>query len=236
VALPSPLVAAAGRRPASPPVSPDRDRLAFLAALARPRTLAAGAVLYYECDPADGLYLVRAGTVALSRGAADGQETILALVGPGGIVGMLELVDDGAREATAMALDPVELLFVPRDTFMVQVATDPERLWSVTRALGAGLRRGHDLVADLVFLDARERLAKRLLELGDSHGRQGADGAIEIGLRLAQRDLAGLVGASRESVNKAIRDLREGGAIAVVGGRVSLLDRAALRRLASPEG
>jgi CRP-like cAMP-binding protein len=229
------LLAAAGGQPARPPVSPDRDRLAFLAALARPRALAAGAVLYHEGDRADGLYLVRAGTVALACSAADGQETILALVGPGGIVGMLELVDDGGREVTATALEPVELLFVPRDTFMVQVATDPERLWSVTRALGAGLRRGHELVADLVFLDARERLAKRLLELGESHGRRGADGAIEIGLRLAQRDLAGLVGASRESVNKAIRDLREAGAIALVGGRVNLLDRAALLRLASPD-
>lgn len=214
----------------------DGGPLAFLAAAGRPRTLAANDVLFREGQRTGGLYLVRAGTIALSLVASDGQEAILDLIGPGGCLGLVDVVDDRPSQVTASAIESAEVLFVPRDVFMLEVAAHSERLWAVTRVLAERLRRTRQGSADLVFLDARGRLAKRLLDLAASHGRPDSDGRTSIALRLAQRDLAALIGASRESLNKAVRDLRTAGAISVEAGRITLLDHDTLKVFAALDG
>ena len=161
------------------------------------RQLTRGDVLFLEGDPPDSLYLVTAGRIAIAMSSqVDHRESVVALMEPGDLFGELGLLDDGPRSAMARALEASTVLEVPfapvRDLFQ----TDPRLLWNVTRLLAARLRVMDEVLADSVFLDVTGRTAKRLLELAGEND--------EFQLPVTQEELAGMVGASRERVNKAI--------------------------------
>ncbi len=205
--------------------------LAVLARQARRRGLREGATIFFQGDAGDGLYIVLRGTVKITIVAPDGQETLLALLGRGECFGEMAVLDGLRRSATASALERSEVLFVPREGFRWFVAAHPAAWERIALILARRLRDTDDHVADLVFRDVVGRLAKRLLDLAESHGQPIANGGVEITLQLTQQDLATLVGASRESVNKGIKHLRTGGTIAVTGQRIAIVDRGALRAL-----
>jgi CRP/FNR family transcriptional regulator, cyclic AMP receptor protein len=126
----------------------------------------------------------------------DRRESVVALMEPGDLFGELGLLDDGPRSAMARALEPTTVLAVPFQPVHQLFNDDPRLLWNVTRLLAQRLRVMDEVLADSVFLDVTGRTAKRLLEL--------ANGAEEFVLPVTQEELAGMVGASRERVNKAI--------------------------------
>jgi CRP/FNR family cyclic AMP-dependent transcriptional regulator len=126
----------------------------------------------------------------------DRRESVVALMEPGDLFGELGLLDDGPRSAMARALEPSELIEVPFQPVREMFDADPRLLWNVTRLLAARLRVMDEVLADSVFLDVTGRTAKRLLEL--------ANGSDSFQLPVTQEELAGMVGASRERVNKAI--------------------------------
>jgi CRP/FNR family cyclic AMP-dependent transcriptional regulator len=173
------------------------DLLAGVAAAAVARQLVRGDVLFKEGDPPDALYLVTKGRVAIvMSNSIDRRESVVALMEPGDLFGELGLLDEGPRSAQARALEPSELLEVPFEPVREMLDADPRLLWNVTRLLATRLRVMDEVLADSVFLDVTGRTAKRLLEL--------ANGSDEFQLPVTQEELAGMVGASRERVNKAI--------------------------------
>jgi len=115
---------------------------------------------------------------------------------PGHLFGEMAMLDDGPRSAMARALEPSTVLSIPYDAVLTMFRADPNLLWGVTRLLAQRLRVMDETLADSVFLDVTGRTAKRLLEL--------SEGADEFTLPVTQEELAGMVGASRERVNKAI--------------------------------
>ncbi len=204
--------------------------LAELASSARSRIFREGDVVFHREDPGNGLYVIRVGTIKISIEASDGQETLIALLGAGECFGELAVLDGRPRSATATALDRTEALYLPRDGFLRFLDEHPIAMRKIVLILAQRLRDTDEHLADLVFHDVYGRLAKKLLDLGDTHGRVLPDGKIEISLSLTQQDLANLVGASRESVNKVIKLYRDKGYVAVASQRITLLEPDLLRK------
>jgi CRP/FNR family transcriptional regulator, cyclic AMP receptor protein len=176
--------------------APD-DVLAGIAGAGSVRRLVRGDVLFREGDVADSLYLVLSGRIAIViANPIDHRETVVSLMETGDLFGEMAMLDDGPRSAMARAIEPTDVLAIPFEPAVQAFHSDPQMLWGVTRLLAQRLRTMDEALADSVFLDVTGRTAKRLLEL--------SEGADEFQLPVTQEELAGMVGASRERVNKAI--------------------------------
>jgi CRP-like cAMP-binding protein len=175
----------------------DQSHIERVAEGSATRTLTRGDVLFREGDPPDALYLVIEGRIAIVMASqVDRRESVVALMEPGDLFGELGMLDEGPRSAMARALERSTVLEVPFEPVRRVFDEDPRLLWNVTRLLATRLRVMDEVLADSVFLDVTGRTAKRLLEM--------ANGADEFQLPVTQEELAGMVGASRERVNKAI--------------------------------
>ncbi|MEY4173164.1 MAG: hypothetical protein RI900_329 [Actinomycetota bacterium] len=178
-------------------------------------------VLFREGDVADSLYLVVSGRVAIAiENPIDHRETVVALMDAGDLFGEMSMLDEGSRSAQARALEPSVVFAVPFDPVVKAFRSDPALLWGVTRLLAQRLRVMDEALADSVFLDVTGRTAKRLLELSDGHD--------EFVLPITQEELAGMVGASRERVNKAIASFIRLGWISQHERNYTVLKRASL--------
>ena len=156
-----------------------------------------GDVLFNEGDPPESLYLVLRGRIAIAlANPIDRRESVVALMEENDLFGEMGMLDDGPRSAMARALEPSTVLSIPYQPILEMFDESPKLLWNVTRMLAQRIRVTDEALADSVFLDVTGRTAKRLLEL--------ADGTDEFTLPVTQEELAGMVGASRERVNKAI--------------------------------
>lgn len=174
----------------------DDDALERISAEAVERLLRRGDVLFAEHDEPASLFVVTAGRIAIANKSIDGRESVVALMEPGDLFGEMGLFDGLGRSAEARALEPSEVIEIPYTPVQALYEEKPAELWSVVKLLAARLRSMDEALADSVFLDVTGRTAKRLLELaGDSD---------EFTLPVTQEELAGMVGASRERVNKAI--------------------------------
>ncbi|CAB5029904.1 MAG: Crp/Fnr family transcriptional regulator [Actinobacteria bacterium] len=169
-----------------------------IAASAQEKNLVRGDVLFKEGDAPDALYIVLSGRIAIAidNKPLDSRESVVALMVEGNLFGDLALLDGGARSALARALEPSTVLRIPYSAVEPQLSSNPDLLWGITRVLARRLRAMDEALADSVFLDVTGRTAKRLLEL--------SEGKDEFVLPVTQEELAGMVGASRERVNKAI--------------------------------
>lgn len=187
--------------------------------------VAKGQSVFSEGDPAEHLFVVTEGRIAIATRASDGRETLVAVMEAGGLFGELGLFDGEPRSADARALTDAEVLAVDYGSVRAAFEARPDLLWLVVRLLAQRLRATDEALADAVFLDVPARTAKRLLELaGDQDDFQ---------LPMTQEDLAGLVGASRERVNKALAMFIRLGWVETTGrGHYHILDRESLEQRA----
>ena len=174
------------------------DVLALIAASGVTKNLQRGDVLFSEGDTPESMYRVLSGRIAIAIGnqPIDGRESVLALMERGDLFGELALLDNGKRSAMARAIESSSVLQIPYSVVRQQLQLNPTMLWGVTKLLASRLRIMDEVLSDSVFLDVTGRTAKRLLEL--------SSGKDEFVLPITQEELAGMVGASRERVNKAI--------------------------------
>lgn len=160
------------------------------------RDLVRGDVIFAEGADADALYIVRSGRIAILNRSFDGRESMIALMERGDLFGEMSLFDGLGRSAEARALEPSAIVVIPFSPLQVLWEDHPQLLWRVIAMLSRRLRAMDEALADSFFLDVTGRTAKHLLELaGESD---------EFEIPITQEELAGLVGASRERVNKAI--------------------------------
>ena len=185
--------------------TPDQDAAASLRASMNEIELARGDLLFHEGDPGDSLYVVLRGKIKLGRTSGDGRENLVAVLGPGEMFGELSLFDPGPRSAGATALVDSTLLGLSSDELTPWLASRPEVARALLRAIARRLRRTNDSMSDLVFSDVPGRVAKALLDLSARFGTPAEDG-IHVAHDMTQEELAQLVGASRETVNKALAD------------------------------
>ena len=201
----------------------DAEASAALRASMETIAIAKGDVLFNEGQLGDQMYIITEGKVKLGHTSPDGRESILAILGPGELLGELSLFDPGPRTATAVALTDVSALGLGHQALRPWLTGRPEVAESLLQALAQRLRRTNETLADLVFSDVPGRVAKALLELGDKFGQQMPDG-IHVTHDMTQEELAQLVGASRETVNKALADFAARGWIKLESRSVVLID------------
>ena len=175
-----------------------------------PLTLQRGDVLFNEGDAGNQLYVVLDGKVKLGRSSADGRENLVAVLGPGQMFGELSFFDPGPRSATATAVTDTKLSALGHDVLGPLVEDNTGVALAFLHQLAERLRRTNEVVGDLVFSDVPGRVSKALIGLAERFGRQADDG-IHVSHDLTQEELAQLVGASRETVNKALADFASRG-------------------------
>jgi CRP/FNR family cyclic AMP-dependent transcriptional regulator len=195
----------------------------------RRRTFKRGETLFYEEDPGSALYILQTGQVKIVRLAPDGEERILHLEGPGECLGELSLIDGAPRSAKAVALEAVEALVLYREEFLALVERHPAVARAVMSGLAEMVRRLSEQVQDLTALNVPGRIAKKLLELADSHGQATPEG-VQIALKLSQQELAEMIGATRVAVNQALSWFRSQGILATDRQGITLLKPEKLRQ------
>jgi len=188
-----------------------------------------GQVLFNEGDSGDRLYIVTDGKIKLGIKSIDGRENLLAVLGPGEMFGELSLFDPSPRTATATALTDAKLLGLGQEDLNLWLAEHPEVAKHLLRALAQRLRRTWEAVGDLVFSDVPGRVAKALSELAQKFGTRNNDG-LHVAHDLTQEELAQLVGASRETVNKALADFATRGWVRLEARAVVILDEDRLNK------
>ena len=193
--------------------------------------LSRGEHLFMEGDDGDSLYVVIDGKMKLTRAAADGRENLLSVIGPGEMFGELSLFDPRPRTSSASAVTDATVAALGHDALRPWLLERPEVSMHMLQALARRLRRANDVTADLVFTDVPGRVAKNLLDLADRFGEQDRDG-LHVHHDLTQEELAQLVGASRETVNKALADFAARGWLQISARSVLILDIERLRRRA----
>lgn len=206
---------------------------AALASYGAVRTFERGQALMYQGQSADRILLLREGRVRVSFTTMNGRRVILAFSGPGDLVGELSAFDDQPRSATVVALEPVEALCVSHEDFHAYLAAHPASALTLLRMMSRRLRDADVKLVEFAAVSTIGRVATRVLELRDRFGEEDEDGTVRIGLPLTQEDLAGWVGASLESVGRALQTMRRLNWIATGRRQIRILDEDALRRAAA---
>ena len=182
-----------------------------------------GQTLFKEGDPGDRLFVVLEGKLKLGTASGDGRENLLSILGPGEMFGELSVFDPGPRTSTATAVTDTRLLALAHDQVIGWVTDHPQVSLQLLGRLAQRLRRTNEALADLVFSDVPGRVAKALIDLGTRFGVTKEDG-LHVNHELTQEELAQLVGASRETVNKALADFAGRGWVRLEPRAVVVLD------------
>ena len=190
--------------------------------ISRERTYPRNSVILFEDDPGDALYVVAQGQVKVVLIGEDGREVILSVMGEGEFFGEMALVDDEPRSAHVIAMEDSTLLVLRREDFQGLLTQTPGIALALLRELSRRLRRVDEKVGSLVLLDVNGRVAQLLLELADEAGSE------RITRRLTHHTIAQMIGSSRETVSRTMRELVEKGYIEVSRREIVIRDRAAL--------
>src|SRR5471032_817686 len=180
----------------------DADLVA-VASLAQTRRYAKPAVLVYEGDPGDALFIVTAGNVAVTRVSNDGKETILSILKDGDFFGEMGVLDASPRSATIKALRDVEVAILARKEFLDLLVKSPHMSLSLVLALSARLRATNQAIQAAAYQDIRTRLASLLINLEKNFG-EASEGGIRLTLRLTNQEMANMIGTTRETVNRML--------------------------------
>ncbi len=206
--------------------SADRENLA---AAGQRRRIAKGQTVFHKDDAGQSLFIIEEGAVRIYLPSVQGADLTVAVLGAGDFFGDAALLDGGPRSASAAALEDTVTFTVDRADFIELLESRPKAAMAVLAAVTQRLREADEMAADLAFLDVAGRLAKKLLELAQSHGVPLERG-IRLTLPLTQEDLASMVGITRESANRHLSAFRRRGLIDSRGRYVVILDPDGLRR------
>ena len=182
-----------------------------------------GGILFKEGDSGEHVYVIVEGKLKLGTSSGDGRENLLSILGPGEMFGELSLFDPGPRTSTATAVTDAKLFSLSHEKLIPWLKGNPDVSLHLLARLAQRLRRTNEAVGDLVFSDVPGRVAKALIDLGERFGKQTPEGLF-VQHELTQEELAQLVGASRETVNKALADFAGRGWLRLDGRAVLITD------------
>ena len=205
------------------------ERLQSLPGKLQPRSYQRGEVIFHEDDPADRMHIIVEGRVKISIASEDGRERDIALFQSGDCFGEMALLDGSNRSATATAVDATETMVLLRQDFLGE---NPELAADVNALLVQRLRNVNQLLGDMVFLDVPTRVAKQLLTLAETYAADAKPGDAIV-VPMGQDELARLVGASRETVSRALNSYRRMGFVDTSHRRITITDLPGLERMAS---
>jgi len=200
------------------------------AEVTREREYPRNSVILFEDDPGDALYIVSAGQVKVVLIGEDGREVILSVLGDGDFFGEMSLIDDEPRSAHVIAMKDSHVLVLRRDDFQAQLQQHPSVALKLLRVLVQRLRRADQKIGSLVLLDVNGRVAQLLLDLGEESGGP------RITRKLTHHTIAQMIGSSRETVSRAMRELVERGLIEVSRREITIINGDALRSMTGARG
>jgi CRP/FNR family transcriptional regulator, cyclic AMP receptor protein len=196
---------------------------ATLRAVMTPVKVSKGHTLFREGEEGDRLFVLISGKMKLGTASGDGRENLLSILGPGDMFGELSIFDPGPRTSTATAVTDSKLLALSHDHVIGWIKQHPEVAIQLLGRLAQRLRRTNETLSDLVFSDVPGRVAKAIIDLGNRFGVSKDDG-LHVNHDLTQEELAQLVGASRETVNKALADFAGRGWVRLEPRAVVVMD------------
>jgi CRP-like cAMP-binding protein len=213
----------------------DETQRAAVLAAGTVRRSPAGEVLMREGDHTRSVVVLRSGLVKIVASGAGGHEAVLAVRGPGDALGEMAAVDHSPRSATAVTLYPVEALWLDPRAYDRLVHEHPGISGALLRVVTARLRYADVRRVEHGDVSTSTRLAALLVDLVTDHGVSTSDGTL-VALNLSQTDLAGLIGASRESVILALKEFRDGGVLSTGRQRIVVHRPDLLRECAGDAG
>lgn len=205
------------------------EGLAELATKLHRRRFEHDQIIFHKNDPGSTLYIIISGKVKIALPSSDGENVLVALLSTGDFFGELSLFDGEPRSATSIATEPTDILTLDRDDLIKYLSESPKASTAILAELSLRLRRTDELLSDAAFCNLSTRLSKRILDLSDRYGQPNENGETKINMRLRQQDLADMVGATRESVNKMLKTYKQKKLIDVQRGYITILDEAGLR-------
>jgi CRP/FNR family transcriptional regulator, cyclic AMP receptor protein len=206
-----------------------REQLALVEERVRERSVPAGNEVIAQGQPGDALFVVTEGCVKVSRGQPDGGEVILAVLGPGEVVGETSAANGVRHQSSVTTIEDTRLLSLDAETFRGMLDEMPRLRSGLVTLLSRRLRLAESRLEALAALDAEGRVARVLLDLAEQHGEPKPDGGTRISIPLTQGDVAAMTGASRVRVNQIISKFRRNGWVTLDGRRrTSVRDAAAL--------
>jgi CRP/FNR family cyclic AMP-dependent transcriptional regulator len=191
-----------------------------------------GETIFFQGDPGQALYLIEAGRVRIYVQDDTGQEISVIFLGAGDIFGELAVIDGLPRSASAAAADETIVHVLSRERLRAHLLASPQLSYNFMQALAVRVRYSTLQVGNLTLHDVPGRLARKLVELAQGYGRVTPDG-VKIDMTLTQSDLASLIGATRESTNKALGHLKRSGVIRLEQNQITIIDPDALREMGS---
>lgn len=203
------------------PLSPSEQE--GLASLLRKRSIRNGDFLFHKGDEGTALYIIYKGLIKIAVPTKRGDEVTLAMLTDGDFFGEMALLDDMPRSANAMALEDTQLYVLNRTDFLAFLFQNEHAVRTIIQALSLRLRKTDDMVAEVCFLNVSSRLAKRLVDLVESR-HQAEKGDERYNLHLTQKQLASLIGVSRETINKELKILRQKGIVTTARNTITVHD------------
>ena len=204
------------------------EDLRWLAKRVQRRKFSRGDIIFVKDDPGESMFIVEDGAVRIYVPGTQGADLTLAVMQPGEFFGDLSLLDGRPRSASAQASRKLTLLTLEREDLTELVESRPKAALAILRVIAERLRDTDQMASDLAFLDVSGRLARRLLDLAASNGREHEDGLL-INVTITQEELANMIGVTRESVNRNLGMFRRLGLIGRDGRRIVVRDEAGLR-------
>jgi len=195
------------------------DALNRLASYSHTKSVSAGTTIFKKGDPGTSLFAVLSGTVRISNQSSDGKDAVLNMITAGGICGEIALLDGQPRTADAFAVSNCELMFIDRRDFVPLVTQSPEIALKLIEILCGRIRRTSEQVEDMTFLDLPGRLAKTLLWLSAQSGSSPTRK-----VSITQREIGQIIGMSRESTNKQLREWEDKKWVKLERGGLVVLD------------
>jgi CRP-like cAMP-binding protein len=206
-------------------------QLEAVSLVARKKTLQRREELFHKGDHGGEVYVVASGKLKALTTSAEGDDVVFSILGPGEVFGEVALLGATPRTATVSAIEDCQLFAIDRRDFMSFLRTNPEVPVKLLAVLATRLKRVSEFVEDTLFLNLPLRLAKKLLSLSRVYGEETADG-IRIDLKLSQEEWGDLVGTTRESINKQLRQWTEAGIVRIDDGYLVILNPVELEKLA----
>jgi CRP-like cAMP-binding protein len=209
----------------------EADAVSALSAQLQPVHYSRGHIVFAEGEPGDHLYIIMSGKVKIGRRTMDGRENLVTIMGPSDMFGELSVFDPGPRTSSATTITAVRAVSMDRDALRMWIADRPEIAEQLLMVLARRLRRTNDNLVDLIFTDVPGRVAKLLLRLAQQFGTRDGD-VLRVNHDLTQDEIGQLLGASRETVNKALSEFTQRGWIHVEGKTVVILEAVRLAKRA----
>jgi CRP/FNR family transcriptional regulator, cyclic AMP receptor protein len=197
-----------------------------IAEVTREKAYPRGSVILFENDPGDSLFIVRSGRVKVVLIGEDGREVILGVLGVGEYFGELSLIDDEPRSAHVIAMEDSQLLVLRRDDFRRRVEATPSLAWALLEGLSRRLRQADTKIGGLVLLDVPGRIARLLLDMAEETNGP------TLARTVTHQTIAQIIGSSRETVSRAMREFQDAGWIGVERRRITITNRQALEERA----